>query len=180
MSGAAEPVDVAEPVEVPEPAEGRWVAVAWVDGRLLAVGPLDRQSATLGLLAAAEAYVGVERVGVAELVDPAAAAVRLASVRPKDAAGVLCAVPRDGRSAARTTERELHPTSTVQVAGNVATVSTPCHGYRQPYPRGEAVPGAWLRAVCGVCGTARVVEVQADPDTASGLRACWSAPKGAR
>jgi len=113
----------------------------------------------------------VERVGVAELVDREEAAARLARVRPKGAAaaGVLRAVPRQEEPAAI-----AHPKSgLVEVAGNVATLYTPCHGAEQMYPRQDAA-GAWLKAICGVCGAARVVEVQADEHAESGLRACWA------
>jgi len=74
------------------------VAVVRVGGELLAVGPLPQQVAVMGVLGMVEAYVGVERVGVAELVAPADAAARVCQGRPKGAAaaGVLRPLPRDG------------------------------------------------------------------------------------
>ena len=79
-------------------SEARWVAVAWVGGELAAVGPLPAQSAAIALLGLAEAHVGVERVGVAELVDPGDAAAWLARSRPQGRAGtgVPRPLPRDG------------------------------------------------------------------------------------
>jgi len=76
--------------------EGRWVAVVRVGRELLAVGPLSQQVAVMGVLGMVEAYVGVERVGVAELVGPGDAAARVAAARSKgpDAAGVLRPPPR--------------------------------------------------------------------------------------
>lgn len=77
-------------------SEGRWVAVVRVGGDLLAIGPLPRHSAGMGMLGMVEAYVGVERVGVAEVLTPAEAATRVAAARPKGTgtAGVLRPLPR--------------------------------------------------------------------------------------
>jgi len=60
----------------------------------------DRPAASpglvLGMLGMVEAYVGVERVGVAEVLTPAEAATRVAAARPKGTgtAGVLRPLPR--------------------------------------------------------------------------------------
>jgi len=70
-----------------------------------------------------------------------------------------------------------HPKSALVVfIPKMAWVFTPCHGARYAYAQDEAVPGAWLRAVCGDCGTRRVVELRADPAAESGLRAEWVEP----
>ena len=68
-----------------------------------------------------------------------------------------------------------HPKSALVVfLPKVAWVFTPCHGARYTYAQDEAVPGAWLRAVCSDCMKAPRVELQADPTAESGLRALWA------
>ncbi|MGH8929220.1 MAG: hypothetical protein ACRDZO_00915 [Egibacteraceae bacterium] len=68
----------AETSGAPAPSQVRWVGVAWVGGSLLTVRPLARQSAAMGLLGLTEAYPGVERAGVAELLTAEDAARRAA------------------------------------------------------------------------------------------------------
>ena len=72
-----------------------------------------------------------------------------------------------------------HPKSALVVfIPKMAWVFTPCHGALHAYAQDEAVPGAWLRAVCSDCMKARRVELQADPAAESGLRALWADSDG--